>query len=89
MIRLGAFAREFELATTMTCVKFDMERVLAVERGIRQCSEPDYGYSQQIISEMLGDDDDPASLAHYKEDLHHCDEAWRYCLLIYIERVFK
>ncbi|KAJ0421678.1 hypothetical protein BJY00DRAFT_311979 [Aspergillus carlsbadensis] len=28
-------------------------------------------------------------LAHYRQDLHHCAEAWRYGLLLYIERVFK
>lgn len=98
MIRLGSFAREFELAATMTCVQFNMAPVLAVEQTIRKWSDPQYDVS---IAQYTRDDSlDPgqgsgterlelADLMHYKEDLHHCAEAWRYALLLYIERVFK
>lgn len=91
MIRLGAYARELELASTMTCVTFDMEPVLAVEKGIREWSDPKHYdiHPQHIPRDLLGDDGDPGALEHFKEDLHHCVEAWRYGLLIYIERVFK
>ncbi|KAI9150861.1 hypothetical protein HJFPF1_10638 [Paramyrothecium foliicola] len=89
MIRLGAYAREFELVATMTCVKFDMEPVLAVEKSIREWSNPEFDDvcgSQYLRERLSYDSEEPL---HYKEDLHHCAEAWRYALLLYIERVFK
>ena len=89
MIRLGAYAREFELASTMTCVKFDMEPVLAAEKGIREWSDPQHFSEYPDSTPELSEVDDLGDLAHYKEDLHHCAEAWRYGLLIYVERVFK
>lgn len=91
MIRLGAYAREFEIASTMTCVKFNMEPVLEVERGIRAWTDPDFedSFQQCSLDDPSEDSRDLGELANYKEDLHHCAEAWRYALLIYVERVFK
>lgn len=98
MIRLGSFAREFELAANMTCVQFNMAPVLAVEQTIREWSDPQYDVSlaQYAPDGPLGANEssdgegpDLGDLMHYKEDLHHCAEAWRYALLLYIERVFK
>lgn len=88
MIRLGSYAREFEVASNMTCVKLDMGPVLEVERQIRDWSDP--GYENPNLSDLsLTDDGEPGDDMHHKEDLHHCAEAWRYGLLIYINRVFK
>jgi hypothetical protein len=88
MIRLGSYAREFELISNMTCAKFDMEHVLGVEKEIREWTDPEYGdLPDQLVSDTTGCD--IGDVAHYKEDLHHCAEAWRYGLLIYIGRVFK
>ncbi|KAH6892608.1 fungal-specific transcription factor domain-containing protein [Thelonectria olida] len=91
MIRLGSYAREFELVANMTCVKFDVEPVLDVEKEIREWTDPEYG----DIPDQFVSDSPPAQgcdigdVAHYKEDIHHCAEAWRYGLLIYINRVLK
>uniref|UniRef100_A0A0D2Y3P3 Uncharacterized protein n=1 Tax=Fusarium oxysporum (strain Fo5176) TaxID=660025 RepID=A0A0D2Y3P3_FUSOF len=72
----------------MTCAKFDMEHVLGVEKEIREWTDPEYGdLPDQLVSDTTGCD--IGDVAHYKEDLHHCAEAWRYGLLIYIGRVFK
>lgn len=72
----------------MTCAKFDMEHVLSVEKEIREWTDPEYGdIPDQLVSDTTGCD--IGDVAHYKEDLHHCAEAWRYGLLIYIGRVFK
>ncbi|KAH7108793.1 fungal-specific transcription factor domain-containing protein [Dactylonectria estremocensis] len=94
MIRLGTYARELELASTMTCVNFDVGPVLAVEKSITEWSAPEFNdlYEQNLQQDdSIGEPKGPDSeeLAHYKQDLHHCAEAWRYGLLIYIEKVFK
>ncbi|KAK1772067.1 hypothetical protein QBC33DRAFT_575765 [Phialemonium atrogriseum] len=90
-VTLALTSRRGCLVATMTCVTFDMEPVLAVEKGIREWSDPKHYdiHPQHIPRDLLGDDGDPGALEHFKEDLHHCVEAWRYGLLIYIERVFK
>lgn len=91
MIRLGSYAREFEVAATMTCVKFDMGPVLEAEKGIRAWLDPEFeeSYGQNAPDSSSTCADDMGEIAQYKEDLHHCAEAWRYGLLMYIERVFK
>ncbi|VUC30651.1 unnamed protein product [Clonostachys rosea] len=91
MIRLGSYAREFELVSSMTCAKFDIEPVLQVEKQITEWKDPDYEdrpeqYDFTLSLEQISDIE---TMAQYKEDLHHCAEAWRYCLLIYIGRVFR
>ncbi|KAF5005116.1 hypothetical protein FDECE_8436 [Fusarium decemcellulare] len=91
MIRLGSYAREFELVASMTCVKFDIGPVLEVEKEIREWTDPEYGdLPDQFVSDSsTAQACDMGEVAHYKEDLHHCAEAWRYGLLIYVGRVFK
>lgn len=90
MIRLGSYARELKLVSRMTCAKFDLAPVLAVEKEIREWSDTEYeGLSGQQEFESSEQNADTEDLAHYKEDLHHCAEAWRYALLIYVVRVFR
>ena len=57
MIRLGSYAREYELVTTMTCVKFDMEPVAAVELTIRNWVSPvlDDLYGVDLTSHLDND----------------------------------
>lgn len=89
MVRLGSYAREYELAATMTCVKFDMAPVLEEEKGIKEWTDRQYDdvYGQRSSGHLL-EGCSFADMMHH-EDLHHCAEAWRYALLLYIERVFK
>lgn len=97
MFRLGLYAREFELAAHMTCVTFDMGPVLAVEAAIKswrapQFDDPDAEFGQATpCSSLLPNAEamDPTEAMHYLQDLHHCAQAWRFALLLYIERVFK
>jgi hypothetical protein len=118
MVQLGAYAREFELASTMKCVTFNMNPVLDLERRIREWSVPEFedrvGFQalgvdcyKEVLAEggegpsqggtgatIRTDIHQPSAaeieeLAHYRQDLHHCAEAWRYGLLLYIEKVFK
>ncbi|KAF2096212.1 hypothetical protein NA57DRAFT_78980 [Rhizodiscina lignyota] len=95
MFRLGTYAREFELASHMTCVTFDMGPVLAVEKAIEewrapQYDDPDVEFTQPGAAGIPDDGAlDPVQAAHYAQDLYHCAQAWRFALLVYIERVFK
>lgn len=97
MFQLGTYAREFELASHMTCVTFDMGPVTAVEKAIKewrapQYDDPDVDFTQPGAAAGLLPDDwgfDSIQAAHYIQDLYHCAQAWRFALLIYIERVFK
>ena len=76
----------------MTYVKFDMEPILAVEQSISAWKNPDqYCEDAEFLNnaKLEEEEQDFGAMAHDKEDLWHCAEAWRYSLLIYIERVFK
>lgn len=95
MFRLGTYAREFELASCMTCVTFDMAPVLVVEKAIKEWRTPRYD-GPDVDFAPSSEPDLPenwdcysAEAAHHVQDLHHCAQAWRFALLIYIERVFK
>lgn len=117
MVRLAAYAREMQIASTLSCVRFDMGPVLRIERRIAQWQSPafDDPASQHLRRADSSDhsstadaaesaaaehlwrtrniavegQDDGGSVLDYRLDLYHCAEAWRYALLIYIERVFK
>ncbi|KAI1771445.1 fungal-specific transcription factor domain-containing protein [Hypoxylon cercidicola] len=95
MFQLGTYAREFELASHMTCVTFDMGPVLAVEKALKQwrtpCfDDPDADFDDPVASSLPNDWNlTPIQTAHYLQDLYYCAQAWRFALLIYIERVFK
>ncbi|KAJ4420839.1 hypothetical protein N0V82_004134 [Gnomoniopsis sp. IMI 355080] len=95
MYQLATYAHEFELASRMTCVTFDMRPVLAVEEAIKAWQPPYSIESDADIDHLaaasLPSDyrSDPIQAAHYIQDLYHCAQAWRFALLIYIERVFK
>lgn len=88
MVRLGVFAREHKLSSSMTCVNFDMEPVLEVERGIREWSASEYR-DRSSAPAPPGGEEDSIEMAHHNEDLYHAAEAWRYALLVYIHRVFR
>ncbi|KAL4864649.1 hypothetical protein BDV12DRAFT_175840 [Aspergillus spectabilis] len=94
MIRLGAYAWELEIASTMECVTFNMDPVLAIETAIKKWSVPEFEdrpeYTVDKVPENLeAEAIDTEELAQYRQDLHYCAEGWRYGLLLYIERVFK
>ncbi|KAK0637897.1 hypothetical protein DIS24_g10353 [Lasiodiplodia hormozganensis] len=102
MVCLAKYARELELASTMTCVSFRNDPVLDVEKSIREWAAEEYGDICGLAGLQgggVGGDDDVAEQGgggetveekvNAKQDLHHCAEAWRYALLLYVERVFK
>jgi hypothetical protein len=50
MVRLGSYVREFELASTMVCVDFDMTSFLEVETAIREWKDQTYGDNYGLCS---------------------------------------
>lgn len=93
MIKLSIYAGEYEATLKMTCVKFDMELVLIVERQIRNWSTTEFrGFpdgEKEPVDTPCPDFEDAEESAQYRQDLYHCAEAWRYALLLYIERIFR
>ncbi|CAK7203388.1 hypothetical protein SEUCBS139899_006121 [Sporothrix eucalyptigena] len=139
MVRLAAYAREMQISSTLSCVRFDMAPVLRIERRIAQWQSPAFDdpvKAQDLLDMVMRGrrplhtkkaprgvsisarhrtdssaaaaaetaaaeklwrtrniavegQDDGGTVLDYRLDLYHCAEAWRYALLIYIERVFK
>ncbi|KAJ3550925.1 hypothetical protein NPX13_g11446 [Xylaria arbuscula] len=90
MIRLASYAREYELASTMAYVKFDMDLINDAATNIREWQNPKpNGYGDDIADRHDYGDTDPVEFLQSREDIYHCAEAWRYGLLLYIERVFR
>ncbi|KAF9630304.1 hypothetical protein BFW01_g866 [Lasiodiplodia theobromae] len=102
MVCLAKYARELELASTMTCVSFRNDPVLDVEKSIREWAAEEYGDicglaglhgggagGDDLAEQGGGGGETVEEKVNAKQDLHHCAEAWRYALLFYVERVFK
>ncbi|KAK2596513.1 hypothetical protein N8I77_013400 [Diaporthe amygdali] len=96
MFLLGTYAHELELTSQMTCVTFDIGPVLAVEKAIKDWQAPQYDDLDADLPQPPSAVDlpedwgrNPVETAHYVQDLYHSAQAWRFALLVYIERVFK
>ncbi|CAK7209052.1 hypothetical protein SBRCBS47491_000306 [Sporothrix bragantina] len=142
MVRLATYAREMQISSTLSCVRFDMAPVMRIERRIAKWQSPAFDdpvKAQDLLDMVMRGrrplhakkvprsagtssvsarhrtdssaaaaaetaaaeklwrtrnitvegQDDGGSVLDYRLDLYHCAEAWRYALLIYIERVFK
>lgn len=80
----------------MTYLSFDLSPVDRIEREIQNWRSPLFmdGYSPSLDSLVESPTDsesesDSEEQFHSRQDRHHCAEAWRHALLIYIERVFR
>ena len=96
LVQLAELAKQRELAACMTWLTFDLSPVIKIEREIQQWQSSlfadAYGPNFDSIVEKASDSDAEADIEerfHSKQDRYHCAEAWRYSLLIYIERVFR
>ncbi|KAL2831396.1 fungal-specific transcription factor domain-containing protein [Aspergillus cavernicola] len=97
LFQLAELSKQNEIATSMTWLTFDPTQMKQIERQIRHWN------SAAFASPCLSDYKDPTDLdlnevdesgdeeeaMHAQQDRYHCAEAWRYALLIYIERVLK
>ncbi|PNP49298.1 hypothetical protein THARTR1_09966 [Trichoderma harzianum] len=72
-----------------------MGPMLVVEKAVKEWRTPRYD-GPDVDSTPSSEPDLPenwdcysAEAAHHAQDLYHCAQAWRFALLVYIERVFK
>jgi hypothetical protein len=79
LVELSDIAAEFEVAKKMRWTKFDPTRVNEIEQFLRDWSDDGF---------VITDEEDQETM-QYKRDCHHCTEAWRNGLIIYVVRVFK
>lgn len=90
LYELADLAKQKEIASSMKYLSFDMAPIAEAERKITAwkndavppTEEPDD--AEDSLS-----DEQAESQFHSQQDRYHCAEAWRYALLLYIERVFK
>ncbi|KAH8422334.1 Zn(II)2Cys6 transcription factor [Aspergillus melleus] len=90
LFSLAELAHQRELASSMTWLSFDLTPIVQIEDHIRQWGHPLYS-GHLVEPDSDSEDFEQADEAGFndQQDRHHCAEAWRHCLLLYIERVFK
>lgn len=95
LVKLAELAKQREIAARMAWLSFDQSPVTTIEREIRHWESSHFAEVDiqdiDIIAEVLQGADfktDVEETLNSKQDRHHCAEAWRYALLIYIARVF-
>lgn len=96
LAHLAELAKQREIAACMTFLHFDLSPVAKIEREIQNWQSPSFadGYSPDLDNLLASPSDidleaDTEEEFHSRQDRYHCAEAWRYALLIYIERVFR
>lgn len=96
LVKLAELARQREFAARMAWLSFDLSPVAEIEREIQHWESSHFSevviQDLDMIAEVLQGADPTADVEetlNSKQDRHHCAEAWRYALLIYIERVFR
>lgn len=80
----------------MAWLSFDQSPVTTIEHEVRHWENSHFAavdiQDLDMITEVLQGADPKSDIEetlNSKQDRHHCAEAWRYALLIYIERVFR
>ncbi|KAI9927546.1 hypothetical protein MW887_003164 [Aspergillus wentii] len=82
LFHLAELAKQKEMSCTMEWLTFNMTPIIAIEQKIMN-------WTNNHVLPSNDTDTDSEETFHAHQDRHHCAEAWRYTLLIYIERVFK
>lgn len=90
LVQLARFARENEMVESMEWATFNMTPVIRVENAIKKWRSPVFADKCSIttLDEENTESEDENDY-QFQQDTYHCAEAWRYALLLYIERVFK
>jgi len=102
LVRLAEMARQKELAASMKFLTFDMTPVLDVEKqlsdwkndfevGTRSTHVGFVDLENENVGVQNAATPEDTTEEEYcrRRDRYHCAEAWRYALLLYIQRVFK
>ncbi|KAE8147898.1 fungal-specific transcription factor domain-containing protein [Aspergillus avenaceus] len=91
VFKLAELAHQSTIASTMKWLTLDVTPIAEIEAQLRAWIHPLFTMPRYEQA-----DDDSSSNAtldeatfHAHQDRHHCAEAWRYTLLLYIERIFR
>lgn len=86
LLQLSRLARENEIVSTMKWASFNLAPVQQLEDSLKAWTS--LRFSDLTLSEETnkGETYQDYQIRH---DSHHCAEAWRFTLLLYIQRVFK
>lgn len=83
---LAELAKQKELASSMEWLTFNMTPIKSIERKVIEWKNE---MIPHVVENDHQDEQEEEKQIHDHQDRYHCAEAWRYSLLIYVERVFK
>lgn len=93
-MKLAELAKQREIAARMAWLSFNLSPITKIEHEIRHWETSHFEAVEisdlDTITEVLqvvNPEADIEETLNSKQDRHHCAEAWRYALLIYIKRV--
>ncbi|OGM44196.1 hypothetical protein ABOM_006996 [Aspergillus bombycis] len=94
IFKLAELSHQSTIASTMEWLTFNLTPIVQIEEQLRSWTHPSFAapsYNQagpnvEDGTRTLPLDEDTF---HARQDRHHCAEAWRYALLLYIERIFR
>ncbi|PLB49686.1 hypothetical protein P170DRAFT_357297 [Aspergillus steynii IBT 23096] len=104
MFQLAQLAHQSEIASSMTWLSFDLAPVIQIHSHLKNGKSfsssfptpdpPNSTTAAAASSKEPGNsaentEEESEESFHAQEDQHHCIEAWRHALLLYIERIFK
>ncbi|OKL55645.1 hypothetical protein UA08_09124 [Talaromyces atroroseus] len=87
MYELAELAKQREIANSMKWLTFDVTPVLEIEKELVSWNNQAGSVADEDIAGLS--EVEAEKLFHKAQDRHHCAEAWRCALLLYIRRVFK
>ncbi|SPN96477.1 uncharacterized protein DNG_00005 [Cephalotrichum gorgonifer] len=97
LVNLAELSKQREIAACMTWLTFDLSPVNKIEHDVQNwrsrifadAYSPNFDTIVEGLPEEADTEADTEEHLHSTQDRYHCVEAWRYALLIYIERVFR
>ncbi|KAJ5476920.1 hypothetical protein N7475_002649 [Penicillium sp. IBT 31633x] len=87
LFQLAELAKQSEIALSMKWLTFNMTPVTKIEDELIQWKND--ACSARNHNDPYLTEEDAIQQLHEEQDRHHCAEAWRYALLLYLESVFK
>lgn len=86
--KLTQLAEQREIALSMEWLTFNEEPVWKIHKEIAEWNDESFQLPSNTSKYEHLADADAEELIHEQHDRYHCVEAWRYALLLYIERLF-
>ncbi|KAE8318357.1 fungal-specific transcription factor domain-containing protein [Aspergillus transmontanensis] len=94
IFKLAELAHQSTIASTMKWLTFNLTPIVQIEKQLRSWTHPSFAAPSYNQVSSSADDGTRAipldeDTFHAHQDRHHCAEAWRHALLLYIERIFR